>query len=89
MSEFINKIKKLKNYLIKDLNKINNIVCIRNRKINFIDELYFTSLYNSNTKNTYDNIYNKLMIENDYNKISKNAFVKKRNDIDVSHFEKK
>lgn len=28
------------------------------------------------------------MIENDYNIISKNAFIKKRNDIDVSHFEK-
>lgn len=74
--------------MVKDLNKINEDVCIRNRKINFIDMQYFSSLYNSNSKNTYDNVYNKLIIDNDYDNISKNAFIKKRDDIDISHFEK-
>ncbi len=87
MIEIINQIKKLENFLIKDLSKINKNVCIRNRKINFTDEFYFTCLYNSNTNNTYNSVYNKLIIDDDFDNISKNAFIKKRNDIDNSHFD--
>jgi hypothetical protein len=86
MSEIGNKIKKLKNFLVKNFNKINDDVCIRNRKINFIDEFYFSSLYNSNAYNTYNSVYNKLIIDDNYDNISKNAFIKKRNDIDNIFF---
>ena len=39
--------------------------------------MYFINLYNSDINSSYDKIYYKLLIENTYNDISKNAFIKK------------
>ena len=81
-----NKIKKLKNFLKLSLNKIDKKQCIRNRKLQFSDIFYFSNLYNSNPTNTYDSVYNKVLIENTYDNISKNAFIKKRNNLSIEHF---
>jgi hypothetical protein len=81
------KIKKLKNCINNSFKIINKESCIRNRKILFSDVFYFINLYNSNQNVTYDKIYNKLICDETYCHISKNAFVKKRNDLQVKHFD--
>ena len=80
-------IKKLKKFLNNILKIINEKNCIRNRKIVFLDVFYFINLYNSNPNTTYDKIHNKLLCDDTYNDISKNAFVKKRNDLSITDFE--
>lgn len=82
-----NKIKKLKKFLTTELNHINKKSDIRNRKINFTDVFYFINLYNSDFTSSYDKIYFRLLIENTYKNISKNAFVKKRNNLSIEHFD--
>lgn len=84
IKEKIIKLKKFLNSVFKNVNKEN---CIRNRKIDFLDVFYFINLYNSDPNVTYDKIYNKLICENTYKDITKNAFIKKRNDLSVKHFE--
>jgi len=84
---FQNKIKKLKKFLTNELNNTNKKSDMRNRKINFTDVFYFINLYNSDINSSYDKIYYRLLIENTYNDISKNAFIKKRNDLSIEHFE--
>lgn len=81
------KIKKLKNCINNSFKIINKESCIRNRKILFSDVFYFINLYNSNQNATYDNVFNKLICEDTHNDISKNAFVKKRNDLAINYFE--
>lgn len=83
---FNSKIKNLKQHLLKSF-KINNYnSTIRNRKIVFSDVFYFTNLYNINNNSTYDTVYNNIIIDKSYNNISKNAFVKKRNDLSIDLF---
>ena len=83
---FNSKIKNLKQHLLKSF-KINNYnSTIRNRKIVFSDVFYFTNLYNINNNSTYDTVYNNIIIDKSYNNISKNAFVKKRNDLSIYLF---
>lgn len=79
-------IKKLKNCINDSLKVANEENCTRNRKIHFSDVYYFINLYNSNQDVTYDEIYNKLICEEEYDNISKNAFIKKRNDLQIEHF---
>jgi hypothetical protein len=81
------KIKKLKKNISYNLNKIDDKQCIRTRKLNFSDVFYFINLYNSNPNTTYDKIYNTIMSDDTYDNVSKNAFVKKRNDLSIEHFE--
>ena len=81
------KIKKLKTFLSKCLKNINEELCVRNRKLNFLDIFYFINLYNSDPSTTYDKIHNKLLCDGTHDDISKNAFVKKRNDLSIKHFE--
>lgn len=81
------KIKKLKKFLNNILKIINKKNCIRNRKIIFLDVFYFINLYNSDPNTTYDKIHNKLLCDGTYDDISKNAFIKKRNDLSITDFE--
>jgi hypothetical protein len=83
---FNTKIKNLKQNLSKSLKINNNNSTIRNRKIVFSDVFYFNNLYNININSTYDTVYNDLLIDKSYNNISKNAFVKKRNDLSIDLF---
>ena len=64
---------------------INNVSELE--KLNFSDVFYFINLYNSNPNTTYDKIYNTIMSNDTYDNVSKNAFVKKRNDLSIEHFE--
>jgi len=81
------KIKKLKNCINNSFKIINKETCVRNRKILFSDVFYFINLYNSDKNVTYDKIYNRLICDETYSDISKNAFVKKRNDLPVKYFD--
>ena len=81
------KIKKLKKHLNYTLNMTDDKQRIRNRKLNFSDIFYFINLYNSNYNTTYDKIYNTVISDDTYSEISKNAFIKKRNDLPIEHFE--
>jgi hypothetical protein len=81
------KIKKLKTHLNYNLNKIDDKQRIRSSKLNFSDVFYFINLYNSNSNTTYDKIYNTIISEDTYDDISKNAFIKKRNDLSIEHFD--
>ena len=82
-----NQIKKLKNFLNKNFKNINKKSCIRNRKLDFLDTFYFINLYNSNPTTTYDKIHNKMICDETHTNITKNALIKKRNDLSIKHFE--
>ena len=64
----------------------NDKVLIVKRKLTFTDLFYFICKYNIDSNSTYDTIYNNIILNNDIGEISKNAFVKKRSDIDSSYF---
>ena len=83
---FNSKIKNLKQNLLKSFKNSNNNSTVRKRKIVFSDIFYFTNLYNININSTYDVVYNNIIIDKSYSNISKNAFVKKRNDLSIDLF---
>lgn len=68
------------------LDKINNDVFHRKRKISFSMLFYFITKYNSSYDSTYDSIYNDIVIDKHIVNVSKNAFNKKRMDIKSQSF---
>ena len=85
----IENIKKFQNILNNCIEEINNKIIIRKRKIDFKDILY-GSIYKSVNNCSYDYItlmLNIKYIDNEINcKISKTAFIEKRNNIDNKYF---
>lgn len=85
----IENIKKFQNILNNCIEEINNKIIIRKRKIDFKDILY-GSIYKSVNNCSYDYITSMLnikYIDNEINcKISKTAFIEKRNNIDNKYF---
>ena len=79
-------ISKLSNCISSNINIINKKYCIRCRNLYFKDIFYFSSLYNINSKATYDTVYSKIILNNDYTDITKNAFIKRRSIINSNDY---
>ena len=85
----IDKIKKFQKILNSNIKNINNKIIKRNRKIDFKDIIY-GSIYKIVNNTSYEDVtvqINKNFInKNINNKVTKSAFIQKRNDIPNEYF---